>query len=316
MNHYIVYHQTVPQKGDSPAIDCPDGICAAWIAWRGLLTKGIDPDNIYVLGDSYKSPDYSLTDPPLVLQWVEPRDEVIMVDFAYPRPVTRAIAKKATLILLDHHVPRLQDISQFMTQFNLLQVVKECGATLAWKYFFPDEPAPWFLQSVRDRDINSDYYEGLLPESEAIAEQMAKGRRNQQRKAVFEMFDTLCKFTADEIQQCIKDGLVAITLRNTLLAKTVERAVADGLPTMQVGDWIAPLYEITDPMLDRYYSLLGTKLHQALPDAPFVVIKTSKDLDTFHLRSHSYAPIHLGELAKTLGGGGHPHAAGFKVPTL
>ncbi|MGL5062950.1 MAG: hypothetical protein ACRC62_23485 [Microcoleus sp.] len=65
---YLIYHQS------KPSVDCPDGICALWVAYWALQDKGaiaVVPDS-YLARDDYFKPEYT---PPIEPQ---PEDEIYL----------------------------------------------------------------------------------------------------------------------------------------------------------------------------------------------------------------------------------------------
>jgi hypothetical protein len=57
--------------------------------------------------------------------------------------------------VIDHHAPKFPELEGFA---NAILDADECGATLAWKHFFPGEAQPPILAHVRRRDIGADDY--------------------------------------------------------------------------------------------------------------------------------------------------------------
>lgn len=69
-------------------------------------------------------------------------DRVILCDFSYPYADMGLLSERVgELVILGHHTTQGDD---------------SCGAMLAWLYFWPDEPAPWFLRHTRSRDYDGD----------------------------------------------------------------------------------------------------------------------------------------------------------------
>lgn len=86
----------------------------------------------------------------------EDRD-VIMVDFSYHYDNLKKIAKVAkSILIIDHHIGVKEDIEKALSEFDNIQYNfdnDECGSTLTWEHFFPDEKIPEILLDVKDRDI-------------------------------------------------------------------------------------------------------------------------------------------------------------------
>lgn len=200
MNHTIIYHQV------KTGIDCPDGIMAAAIAAMYLKEQG---QSYQFIGDSYRHAD-DYGDKP-------DRDfigeNLIIVDFSYPVHWLKYWeAQGAKITIIDHHAPKFPMLSGFA---GAVLDANECGATLTWKHFFRDRPIPGLLTHVRRRDIGADgYYDGLVPESEAINEGLSS-IRSMAKSCNVSVIDTLINVLSDEfaVTQCQQEGILSINQR-------------------------------------------------------------------------------------------------------
>ncbi len=116
---------------------CRDGFAAAWI----LKKKYPDAEYIPVHHDGSPPPE-----------GLEDKD-VLIVDFAYDRPILLDLKEKTnSLIVLDHHADRAEEMEGL--DFCVFDM-EESGATLAWKYCFPQCPdmQPNLVRYARDRDL-------------------------------------------------------------------------------------------------------------------------------------------------------------------
>lgn len=297
----IVYHQA------KSGVDCPDGICAAWVVAKALQERGCT--DFELIGDTYlnekdyEQPEYALP--------FDPADrQVIIVDFSYPQHILQHIVAFADeVIVLDHHKSR----GEFLLQMSLENIIKggfneqECGATYAWQYFFPNTEQPWFLAYVRQRDIGADgYYQGLIPESEAIGEAMSARRRGKIGIDAFSLFDELLNVSASDL---IAEGMPKIAERNCLIESYLSEWNDNSQYTDVLG-FTVPYFELPRN-LHRYYSMVGAIGAVRYHEYPFVVVVTD-DPKNFSLRSRLDG-ADVSEIAKKLGGGGHKHAAGFSI---
>lgn len=137
MNPYIIYHG-----------GCRDGFAAAYVAW---LFHG---DRAYYHPGYYGKLDYSDN--------AVKNNDVVFIDFIYKYEDMLQICRMANSVtVIDHHKTSEEIINQLRTaaliegfRFNTLFDLKESGATLAWEYYFPNQPArPDFLNYVKDRDL-------------------------------------------------------------------------------------------------------------------------------------------------------------------
>lgn len=304
-NPIVVYHQV------KPGTDCPDGICAAYIAAKALQEQGCT--EVELVGDSYLN-DKDYQQPEYVLPFDPVDRQVIIVDFSYPQQVLQVIASFASeVIVLDHHKSR----GEFLLQMSLENIIKggfeeeECGASFAWRYFFPDKPQPWFLPYVRQRDIGADgYYQGLIPESEAIGEAMSARRRGKTGIDAFPVFDELLNLSAAEL---IAEEMPKILERNKLIQEYLyqwESQWGGYLMYITISGYSVPYFALP-PHLFRYYSMVGAMAALRYSKQPFVAVVTD-DPRKFSLRSRPDG-ADVSEIAKKLGGGGHKNAAGFSL---
>ncbi len=119
----IVYHA-----------ECVDGFTAAWAAWRAIGARG-----------QYLPAHHGAPAPA-----VAGRD-VVMLDFAYSRQTSLALAAEAhSLLVLDHHKTALEELGDL--PFAQLDM-EQSGAGLAWRHFHPGTGVPRLVGTVEDGDL-------------------------------------------------------------------------------------------------------------------------------------------------------------------
>lgn len=308
MKNWIVYHQVKPPTEESPGVDCPDGICAAWIVSRAVSCT--NPLGSWeVVGDSYQdAAAYTgLESLPFALGL---GDRLWLVDFSYPAHILQQLSDQNPVTILDHHVTRMDDISQVSDRIMGGYYPNDCGATAAWKLCYPFHPMPWFLESVRDRDIGANgYYDGNAPESRAISTAISNRRKGKVGVEAFPVFEQLLSANYFEV---VDEG-------NELLKADDEKCIQMLWAWEQSSEFLliagteVPLLTISEQ--DAYLlSWTGTLLaRDHAPDA-FVALQV-EDSEYVSLRSLSTG-MDVGAIAKALGGGGHRNAAGFKMARL
>jgi uncharacterized protein len=308
MKNWIVYHQVKPPTEESPGVDCPDGICAAWIVSRAV--SHINPlDSWEVVGDSYQdAAAYTgMESLPFTLGF---EDRLWLVDFSYPAHILQQLSAQNRVTILDHHITRMDDISQVSDRILGGYYPNECGATAAWKLCFPFHQMPWFLESVRDRDIGANgYYDGNAPESRAISTAISARRKG---KVGVEAFPVLEQLLSANYYEVVDEG-------NELLKADDDRC-AEIIQEWRQTPAFLEIDETSVPLLTmrkedvRLLSWTGTLLARSYAPETFVAIEVvdSKDVS---LRSISTG-MDVGAIAKSLGGGGHRNAAGFKLGRL
>lgn len=284
---YIVYHEV------KNGVPCADGLAAAWV------THKVYP-NAQLLGAVYQEP---LSVKP------ESGDHLIIVDFSFPAAqIEEWAADGVAILLIDHHKTAQENLGRFLSQALEEQIgpnrfvfdMKESGATLAWKYFFPDKPVPEFLKYVRDRDL----WLHELPYTAEVHEALNQLGRS------FELFNQLEQLDSEGLlAYLVPIGQDALKVRQLAVKKAVERAqygevagysnipyvvlAEDGSEDYLTSDICAALYT-QDPE-----ALFSAAL---LPGGKWSLRSDAKGTNT-----------DVSAIAKRFGGGGHKNAAGFSV---
>lgn len=300
MKTYIIYHKVTADK------NCPDGLAAAWVASK------VYPD-ADIIGWQYQTP------PP---DFLEPGDRIIIVDFSFSASILNAWTEQGIeVILIDHHDGMLNELSQLADRILYRFDIKECGATLTWKHFFPEKPIPEFLKYIRDRDL----FDHLLPNTREIHAAMSEMGRS------FELFDRIENYSSEElIAEFVPIGAPLVGPRWEKC-----RAAAKRWQIAKIGGYFVPAVEMTEDesylrsdicfVLYREMFAGGDGIAQSktLPpeviegmyrrgelQPPFVAAYYKNRYD---LRSdkHTYKSINVDTVAKKYGGGGSRNAAGF-----
>ena len=269
--------------------NCADGFSAAWCFWRKY---GASAD--YVAG-VYQ------TLPPDVTGRT-----VFLVDFSYKAAVVEQMLLKAqSVTLIDHHKTALDDLAPVKAKwaadpgavdsdnFGWFCDLDRSGATLAWDYLFPDEPRPLLLGHVEDRDL----WRFKLPGTREIQANVFS------YEYTFEQWDKLMSANQAELLQMTAAGAAIERKHHKDIAELVKVCKR----RMTIGGtevWVASLP----------YTLTSDAGHLMAEGEPFAACYwDTADGRIFSLRSQETG-ADVSEVAKQYGGGGHQHAAGFKVP--
>ncbi len=248
---------------------CNDGFGAAWAARK-------------VYGDEaeYQPVQYGDTPPD-----VTDRD-VLMLDFAYRRPILEEMRAKArSFLILDHHETAQKDLAGL--DYAIFDLSKS-GATLTWEHFFPDQDVPWLLRYIEDRDL----WRWTLPQSEEIAAAL------QSHPRTFEEWDDIVAAGFDSL---VAEGIPILRYKKRLVV-----AAASRTRMISFAGFRVPC--ITSCILQ---SEIGGRLARRYP---FVVIVFEVDRRrVYSLRSHAKKGLDVGSIARHFGGGGHRNASGFTV---
>ncbi len=244
--------------------DCPDGFGAAWAAWKRFG----------------QSADY------LPVNHGEPPPDptgrsVLIADFAYDRPTTLDLARRASsLVVLDHHRSAASELQGLpFCHFDMAR----SGAVMAWEYLH-QAPVPRLLQYVQDRDL----WKNSLPEIEEVSAAL------RARDFDFATWDTI------DVDQLRLEGRALLRYQRRM----VERVAAHAF-TVEIAGYRVPV--VNSPVLQ---SELGDRLAVGRPFAG-VYWEGDGAAARWSLRSTPEG-VDVSEVARRYGGGGHRTAAGFK----
>lgn len=290
--------------------DCADGFTAAWVAHR-FFTKvmGVTPElRRGVYGQGAVTPEDC-----------EGRD-VYLVDFSYRRPHVEAMAKKAkSICILDHHESAWKEWGTMgepgsgreglrYEDGNIYAYFRrdQSGAMVTWMHFNPNAPGKhldmWALrlvEYVQDRDL----WQFKLPDSRALNAFIFSYEytlENWERLA--NVFNNQA-----EIADAVAEGL-AIERKHF---KDIKEFLALGARTMVLAGQTVPVANVPY----HWCSDAARILLDDFAQAPFAATYYDRGdgRRVFSLRSNE-GGANVADIARSYGGGGHPHSSGFEQP--
>lgn len=263
---------------------CADGFTAAWIAWREY------GDNAEYLPQGYSDePEVPDVDNRLVY----------ILDFCYPEPIMREIAKRAeTVILLDHHVSAQQAVEHLLDEGLIIGEfdMERSGAGITWDWFNPDEDRPALVRHVEDRDL----WRYTYPDTKEINIALFSHEYD---------FEIWSKFEFFGVGQLIQDGRAIwrkhIKDCHELATETMYLTIGGhkNIPTLNANY--------------TYGSDTAAILAVGQPFSAYFWINKDGEC-VFGLRSdaNNSESVDVAEIAKSYGGGGHKNASGFRIASL
>jgi oligoribonuclease NrnB/cAMP/cGMP phosphodiesterase (DHH superfamily) len=261
--------------------DCPDGFGAAWAASKALGRCS---------GVIYVPVQYGQPYPPEIDGGIS---RLYILDFSYPRATMGRLANAAKeIVCLDHHKTAEAELAGLpYAKFDM----DKSGAVLAWEYFHPGDDLPLLLSFVEDRDL----WRWGLPESREFSAALSVYPRD------FNAWDDLDRSLdkLDGMEKFLAVGRAILSHQDHLVERLASKAhMAD------VGGYRVPTVNSS-----LFQSELGDRMCRDHPDAPFAAVffSTGPDEEVWSLRSRN--GFDVSAVAKSLGGGGHAAAAGFKV---
>lgn len=304
--------------------DCLDGFGAAYAAWRKF-------------GDHvcYRPIHHGQ---PWVAEDIAGRD-VFILDFSFPVADLRAMASLArTVFLLDHHATARRFFAdQLPDETNGLAAYRDptwpltvmfdlgkSGARLAWEHFHAEIPIPLALAHIEDEDL----WRFGIPGSRAFC------RALRLLPFDFQVWDEVIQATSSATDERYGLMLTQGQAIETFFAREVERLASSRLvtPVTLLGEPIDPLQALRHGQTvvddgDRvcrafsglainasaiFASELGHVLAQR--SGTFSLIWQLAGDGEVKISLRADGQVNVAALAEHYGGGGHPNAAGFRLP--
>ncbi len=256
---------------------CADGFAAAWVVRKALFEKVDFHAGVY--GD----------EPPDVTG-----RHVVMVDFSYPREVLQHMhATAASLTVIDHHLSAKEDLTDpdLLPTAEVIFKLGLSGCMLAWMHFFPVYSPPRLLKHIQDRDL-------WLFQLDATREIMAGLFSHPYDFAIYDHW-----MAASRLDGLATDGAAILRKQQQDLDLLLPLLTHK----MQIGDHLVPVANLPHIMA----SDAGARLAAGQPFA--ATYWDGPKWRTFSLRSQAPDGEDVARIAEKYGGGGHRHAAGFRV---
>lgn len=282
---------------------CQDGFAAAWAVYRRFGDDAEYFPGVY----GEQPPDVT-------------GRHVILVDFSYPANVLLTMAETAlSVLVLDHHKSAKEALEGFLpanttwqghlafinyihknegftaaarvaVQFDM----ERSGAVMAWEYFHPDLETPRLLLHVQDRDLWLKKMSGTREISAAVFSHPYK----------FSTWDNLVTACGDNYwrNKMIDEGAAIIRQHD----KDIAELIPATRRLMHIGGYKVPVANMPYMMASDAGNIMAVGHPFA---ATYYDGRTHRH---FSLRSQE-SGIDVSEVAKKYGGGGHAHAAGFRV---
>lgn len=216
-------------------------------------------------------------------------DCLYIVDFSYDRETVRALADRFgwdSIVVIDHHKTAEKELAEFpFAEFD----ITKSGAVLAWEHANPFQPVPDILRYVQDRDL----WKFELPHSEEVNLYIASLPWEFE---VWDRFELATAVTAGAAIKAFRDNQVKASLRAASVGIFLGHAAALVNCSVNISE-------------------VGHELLKAYPEVPFSVMYCDRGggQRSYSLRSRGHFDV--AELCRQHGGGGHPAAAGFVMPT-
>lgn len=269
----VLYHKT-----------CRDGQASAWVAKKAISHAVLVPIQ-------YGDPVPDIHD-----------SNVFLVDFSFKRDVMINLIRNNNYVtVLDHHKTAeeaLEGLQDKCSNCTIIFDMNRSGAGIAWDFFFTNQPRPWFINYVEDRDL----WRWKLPSSREINAFIAS---HDYEPATF---DYLVNMSIDNAE-----GFGRVCQR------VIDSYIGAALTNMQ---W-ALLRDSTDfyhrlPIVNAIQHSISEVLEAVMNETGSVVAggwwRRSDGKYQHSLRSRG--DFDVSAIARHYGGGGHKNAAGFEAEEL
>jgi len=255
-----------------------DGFAAAWAAWKRLGDKV-----------AYSPVQYGGKLPEGLAG-----KHVAVVDFSFkPSPMDQLVEQASSLIVLDHHKTILKDFPEGHP--NLVLDLDHSGAVLSWEWFHPGVEVPPALLFVQDYDL----WQWKLDRTRAFYYGTQGIPWKVEQLPEFDLAITT------DIEHTLLRGTMLCDYVDLQVKRGLRQAVLVQIHPLGIRAW---MYNGHVP----WYSELGNALaRQEGSDVDVSLVWTYLAREKVYACSLRSQNTNSGELARSLGGGGHPQAGGF-----
>lgn len=258
---------------------CADGFAAAWAVRRYFAQIPADAPSLSfhpgVYGDT--PPDVSGMD-------------VVIVDFSYPRADMLRMAEQAhSILVIDHHKTAANALEDLPANTRTVFDMRKSGAMLTWEHLHPGEMQPLLFDHIQDRDL----WQFRLPMTREIVAALYSYPMD------FETWDQLMQRQILDLEH---EGRTLMRQQKNHVDALIEHLTR----WVHFGDIAIPAANV--PWF--YASEVAGQLAKGNPFA--AAYQDDEHGRKWSLRS---APdgADVAAIAEALGGGGHRHAAGFRM---
>jgi len=272
--------------------NCFDGMAAAWVIRRHLMSTKLDTNNWEFIpvqyGDSKIINDLMQD----CYENANINDKYIIADFSFPRELMKMMDSKAkSMLVLDHHKTAQENCDGL--EFCVFDM-NQSGAGLAWRHFFPDETVPRLIQYIEDRDLwrfnlhSSNYVNAYI----------------QSFPMTFEDYDMLY----ETLEQ--SDGFMDAQMAGM----AIERYKASMVKAICGNAVIRSIFGHKVPVVNTtlLFSEVGHELCKLYPAHPFSASFFIRQDSKIQYSLRSIGDFDVSAIARVGGGGGHKNAAGFE----
>lgn len=255
---------------------CPDGFGGAYAAWKKF------GDSVEYIPLQYSKP---------VPEHMEGRD-LVFIDFCFDKEKMDALAEVArSITVLDHH----EGVRDVATSFPGVFDSSRSGATIAWEYFHPKEPAPFLFEYLEDYDL----YRFELPDTKALNAYLTL------EPYEFERWDDI----VSQLEQ--PESRAKLLERGRVYAEHMDKLIEHIGASADLVEFEGHTVYLSGTVLQAISDHLGHILAEKQPPLALMVRPVADGLRV-SIRGNGDADV--AEMARKYGGNGHPKSAAFFIP--
>ncbi len=274
------------QSGNSDVVvlyhaACHDGFCAAWV------THMVLPDAEFI-------PCHHGSDPPDVTG-----KKVYILDFSFPVDVMLSMqaSTKIPMTVIDHHAKAMQEliaaVKENSSPIEVVFDVEHSAGRLTFDYFKEAGRLmhiPWIVEYTEDRDL----FKHALRDTHTVNAAL------RSYPFSFDIWDAL----SYSFPLMIQEGTAILRYKNGLVESHAKHACM-----MYLDGHTVPVVCIsTAGLISDVLAILAV----GRPFSASYFVDHSRSMVVFSLRSASDG-VDVSEVAARFGGGGHKHAASFRM---
>lgn len=280
---------------------CPDGVTGLWCAHH--FSKGNEFVKIGISADEDAYGEFE--NKKIIFIDVYPSIEWLVENLKVAEKITILDHHKTALVELQENLPILSDF----TNLELILDNNRSGCQIAWDYFFPGIKRPWFVNYVGDQDL----WTWELSYSKEINNVLDFNDYIDQEDLT--KLDLLLNYDENKINVLIEEGKQIAKFTKKILTNELEWSdeakfiIDDKIYNIQIAG------AVTSATKSDLGNMLSEKLLENgdLPDFGVVWDYIPKyDQWKLSLRGNDISPD-LSDIARKLGGGGHPSASGVTL---
>jgi hypothetical protein len=298
-----------------------DGALSAYIYWLYKTEAGTLPSNVTWIGLRSDFRQRGNVSPSINYILPQLKDKnVLLLDLSYNKATHEKIAQVAKfyLVIDDHEDESLVDIPHHFVAH------KHSTVGVTWKFFFPDEKVPYFLQYADSSDaaLNLPYLPEINP---FVISMYVRFVKNQKKEKIYlqepelmfqDIQDMMSGSSVQGVNFMVVMGLMMSRFRENMkmeIAKQAAPATFAGYPVY--------ILNFSQPGMTK---VIAKHIASNHPDVPFAVVwhydmrnkRYDITLSSDHDNTKKDKHVNLGDLAKKLtpSGGGHFHSAHLMLP--